>query len=71
MSILEDVKEALTGPKGRPDDGSKGAFWCDDCNVRLRDVEVEADPDADEALSCPECDAEMRFERASGRGCAC
>ena len=68
MSIIDSVKEALvTRPstKSRPDDGSKGAYWCDDCNVRIRDVDLEG-----EAM-CPDCGEEMRFERASGRSCAC
>ncbi|MFB6268704.1 MAG: hypothetical protein ABEH83_02085 [Halobacterium sp.] len=68
MSILGTVKEALTSEpsaKSRPDDGSKGAYWCDDCDVRVRDVDLEGDE------TCPECGEEMRFEHASGRSCAC
>jgi len=68
MSVLSTIKEALTSEpsaKSRPDDGSDGAFWCDDCNVRIRDVDLEGDP------VCPECGEEMRFEGASGRSCAC
>ncbi|EMA20898.1 hypothetical protein [Haloarcula argentinensis] len=68
MSILDSVKEALTSQpetKSRPDDGSKGAYWCDDCGVRIRDVEPEGEP------VCPDCGEEMRFERAAGRDCAC
>ncbi|GGK58080.1 MULTISPECIES: hypothetical protein [Haloarcula] len=68
MSILDSVKEALTSQpetKSRPDDGSKGAYWCDDCGVRIRDVELEGEP------VCPDCGEEMRFERAAGRDCAC
>ena len=32
MSILDSITEALTvqsSTKSRPDDGSKGAYWCD------------------------------------------
>ena len=68
MSILDSVKEALTSQpdaKSRPDDGSKGAYWCDDCSVRIRDVELEGEP------VCPDCGEEMRFERSAGRDCAC
>ncbi|KAA9399504.1 hypothetical protein Har1130_00160 [Haloarcula sp. CBA1130] len=68
MSILDSVKAALTSQpdaKSRPDDGSKGAYWCDDCGVRIRDVELEGEP------VCPDCGDEMRFERAAGRDCAC
>jgi uncharacterized paraquat-inducible protein A len=68
MGIHETVKEAVgTKPtaKSRPDDGAKGAYWCDGCDVRIRDVDLEG-----EAV-CPECGDEMRFEGASGRSCAC
>ena len=49
----------------RPDDGSKGAYWCDDCDNRIRDVDTEYEP------TCPDCGDEMRFERTTGRDCAC
>jgi len=68
MSLMDTVKSALAGgpsAKSTPDDGSKGAYWCDDCNNRIRDVDLEGDP------VCPDCGAEMRFERATGRDCAC
>jgi uncharacterized paraquat-inducible protein A len=68
MSIFNSVKEALTSQpsaKSRPDDGSEGAYWCDDCDVRIRDVDLEGE------ATCPDCGEEMRFERASGRSCAC
>lgn len=38
---------------------------CQDCDVRIRDVDLEGDE------TCPDCGEEMRFERASGRSCAC
>ena len=71
MGLIDSVRDALASPapKGRPDDGSKGAYWCDDCNVRIRDVELGAEPG--EAVTCPDCGEAMRFERASGRDCAC
>ena len=68
MGILDSVKEALTSQpdaKSRPDDGSKGAYWCDDCGVRIRDVDLDGEP------VCPDCGEEMRFERSAGRDCAC
>ena len=68
MSILDSVKEALTSQsetKSRPDDGPKGAYWCDDCGARIRDVELDGEP------TSPDCGEEMRFERAAGRDCAC
>lgn len=74
MSILSTVKEimqASTQSANRGDvtgETSKGAYWCDDCNERLRDIDVKgADPP-----HCPSCGDEMRFERAQGStGCAC
>ena len=47
---------------------SKGAYWCHDCNERLLDLDVEGE----EPPSCPDCGAEMTFERSPGStGCAC
>ena len=67
MGLVDTLKTALASPapKRRPDDGSAGAYWCDDCGVRIRDVELEGEP------VCPDCGAEMRFERATGGDCAC
>lgn len=74
MSILTTVKEimqASTQSANRGDvteEMSEGAYWCDDCSERIRDVNV----DGEEPPSCPTCDEEMRFERAQGStGCAC
>jgi len=71
MGLIDTVKDALESPspKGRPDDGSKGAYWCDDCGTRIRDVELDVDPG--DPVDCPDCGEEMRFERSSGRDCAC
>ncbi len=67
MGLIDSVKEAFSSPspKGRPDDGSKGAYWCTDCSVRIRDVDLDGDP------TCPDCGEEMHFERSTGRDCAC
>lgn len=74
MSILTTVKEimqASTQSANRGDvteETSKGAYWCDDCNERIRDVDAEGEGPP----SCPTCGDEMRFERAQGStGCAC
>ena len=63
MGVLETVKAVVASTSDRPDDGSTGAYWCDDCNNRIRDVDDEP--------TCPDCGAEMRFEPATGRDCAC
>ncbi|WP_226022314.1 hypothetical protein [Halomicrobium salinisoli] len=68
MGLIGTLREALASSpnaKAQPDDGSKGAYWCDDCDVRIRDVDLEGEP------ACPDCGEELRFERASGRNCAC
>lgn len=67
MGLIDSVKAVLasSASTGRPDDGSQGAYWCDDCAVRIRDVDLEGKP------VCPDCGREMRFERATGRDCAC
>ena len=73
MSVLGTVREILAASnqsanRGSGEAASKGAYWCDDCSVRIRDVEV----DGDEAPACPECGGEMHFERsAASTGCAC
>lgn len=67
MGFIESIQTALVSasPTDRPDDKSRGAYWCDDCDIRIRDVDLEGEP------VCPECETEMRFERATGRNCAC
>ncbi|PSQ17675.1 hypothetical protein BRD00_06970 [Halobacteriales archaeon QS_8_69_26] len=74
MSLLATVREILESSTQSPNRGeattteSKGAYWCDDCDVRIRDVDVEGE----EPPSCPDCGDEMRFERsAASTGCAC
>ncbi|TKX76108.1 hypothetical protein EXE46_00900 [Halorubrum sp. GN11_10-6_MGM] len=79
MGIIDTVTDALTGstqsaPGTAGDDGSEGAYWCDDCGVRVRDVDVDAeglDRDGEGVPKCPDCGDPMRFERATGSGCAC
>lgn len=76
FDTLTDVVEASTqrAPETAGDDGSEGAYWCDDCGVRVRDVAVDEegfDRDADGVPVCPNCGESMRFERATGSGCAC
>ncbi|PSP74182.1 hypothetical protein BRC86_06795 [Halobacteriales archaeon QS_3_64_16] len=70
LGTLKETFEASTESPNRGEDSKEtptGAYWCDDCGVRLRDTEVESDsPD------CPDCGEEMRFERSmSSTGCAC
>ena len=65
MGLLDSITSAFESPTDRSDDDSKGAYWCDDCDNRIRDVDIEGEPD------CPDCGGEMRFERSTGRDCAC
>jgi len=65
MGLLDSITSAFESPTDRSDDDSKGAYWCDDCDNRIRDVDIEGEPD------CPDCGDEMRFERSTGRDCAC
>ncbi|WP_276271177.1 hypothetical protein [Haloarcula litorea] len=74
MSIIGTVREVLqastqsTNRGDVTDEESKGAYWCDDCGERVRDVDVEGEAPPD----CPTCGDEMRFERSTGTtGCAC
>ncbi|WP_418281865.1 hypothetical protein [Halorubrum sp. DTA98] len=79
MGLLDTVSEVLANSTQRApgdggDDGSAGSYWCDDCTVRVRDVDVDdegLDRDPDGAPLCPNCAAPMRFEHAGGSGCAC
>jgi len=71
-SVLEESTQQAPGTAG--DDGSEGAYWCDDCGVRVRDIAVDEEGlgrDADGVPRCPDCGDSMRFERATGSGCAC
>ncbi|WP_048077584.1 hypothetical protein, partial [Halorubrum sp. AJ67] len=73
FDTLTDVMEGSTqrAPGTAGDDGSEGAYWCDDCGVRVRDVNVDQegfDRDADGDPVCSDCGESMRFERATGSG---
>ena len=71
MGILDTVRDVLAASTESPNrggagDGSAGAYWCHDCDERIRDVDADGAPD------CPECGAAMEFERSVGStGCAC
>ena len=79
MGLISTVTDALAGstetaPGVAGDDGSEGSYWCDDCGVRVRDVDVDdegLDRDDEGVPACPDCGDAMRFERATGHGCAC
>ncbi|WP_158058578.1 hypothetical protein [Halorussus halophilus] len=80
MSVLTTVKKLLQASTESADRGdvtaeqSAGAYWCHDCNERIRDVEVDIEGEGEgrNALDCPECGDEMEFERSpSSAGCAC
>lgn len=78
MSLITSVGELLN-PSSRSaprtsNDGSRGAYWCDDCAIRVRDVDVESDDldtDPDGEPTCPDCGQPMRFELFKGSSCAC
>ncbi|MEF8791930.1 MAG: hypothetical protein V5A61_17505 [Haloarculaceae archaeon] len=74
MGVLGTIKETLRASTQSADRGdvteneSKGAYWCHDCDERLRDVDVAGDGPPD----CPDCGEAMEFERSVGTtGCAC
>jgi uncharacterized paraquat-inducible protein A len=74
MGILGTVGEMLAASTesanrgGGKGDGSKGAYWCHDCDERIRDVDVAGEEPPD----CPDCAETMAFERShSSTGCAC
>jgi Zn finger protein HypA/HybF involved in hydrogenase expression len=69
MSIFQTVRDALqASSSATTTDESEGAYWCHDCNERIRDVDVEGEGPP----TCPNCDEEMEFERSKGTAnCAC
>ena len=79
MGFMETIAETLKAstqraPETAGDDGSTGAYWCDGCQERVRDVAVDdrgLDVDDEGAPRCPSCGELMRFERTTGSGCAC
>jgi len=80
MGLIDSVSAALepdTDSGERTADGSEqsaGAYWCDDCGVRVRDVDVADEglsTDGDGTPECPDCGEAMRFERSHADACAC
>jgi Zn finger protein HypA/HybF involved in hydrogenase expression len=71
LSAISDVLEASTQSTSRGDvtqNDSEGAYWCHDCEERIRDVAVESET----APDCPGCGDTMSFERSKNTtGCAC
>lgn len=69
MGVIDTISGFLDGPETGTTERSKGAYWCDDCNERIRDVDAEPD---EEPPGCPSCGEGMRFERSpDSGGCAC
>jgi len=77
MGIISTIQDALTAEtastEAAAESESSGAYWCDDCAVRVRDVDVESEGLAfdDGTPQCPDCGSAMRFERSHADGCAC
>ena len=71
LSTIGEVFKASTQSTNRGDvtqNNSEGAFWCHDCQERIRDVDVEGERTPD----CPSCGDAMEFERSKGTSsCAC
>jgi hypothetical protein len=74
MRLINTVTETLKAStesatrSGESSDNSKGAYWCHDCEERIRDINIEGKSPPD----YPECDETMEFERSpSSTGCAC
>lgn len=76
MGIIDSVSSAFAPDTDGTEasERSDGAYWCDDCNVRVRDVDVpEEGLDVTDGgtPACPDCGEPMRFERSYGESCAC
>lgn len=76
MGIIDVVSSAFAPDTENvaASEQSDGAYWCDDCGVRVRDVDVDDDGLAladDGTPECPDCGDEMRFERSHADDCAC
>jgi hypothetical protein len=76
MGLINAVSSAFAPDTESADAGeqSDGAYWCDDCGVRVRDVDVadeNLDVGDDGTPECPECGDAMRFEKSHADGCAC
>lgn len=71
MGLLDSIRSAVETiePGTEARSPLAGAYWCDDCSVRVPVTEDEFD---DETRSCPDCGDAMRFERSpDSGGCAC
>ena len=73
MGLLSTIGEVFktstqTTARGDVTENSDGAYWCHDCQERIRDVDVTGE----EPPTCPSCGDEMEFERSKGTSsCAC
>ncbi|WP_135821645.1 zinc-ribbon domain-containing protein [Halostella litorea] len=73
MGFIDTVRDVLAASNASParggaGDESAGAYWCHDCDERIRDVDAPGDGTPD----CPACGDAMEFERsAASTGCAC
>lgn len=71
LNTIGEVFKASTQSTNRGDvtqNNSEGAFWCHDCQERIRDVDVKGEGTPD----CPSCGDVMEFERSKGTSsCAC
>jgi Zn finger protein HypA/HybF involved in hydrogenase expression len=71
FNTLTAAFKASTQSPNRGDatgDESAGAYWCHDCQERIRDVDHAGEGSPD----CPSCGDQMTFERSVGStGCAC
>lgn len=71
MGLLGSVRNAVDsiGPDTDNQSDLIGAYWCDDCSVRIPVTEDELD---DETRPCPDCGDSMRLDRSPDSGdCAC
>jgi hypothetical protein len=69
VGIITETLKASTeaANRGGTGDSSAGAYWCHDCDERIRDMDVEGDDPPD----CPDCGAAMEFERLALRNRLC
>ncbi|MXV63379.1 hypothetical protein GS429_15165 [Natronorubrum sp. JWXQ-INN-674] len=76
MGLIESIRSAVGAIEPETESETKtdrrsnlaGAYWCDDCSVRVPVTEDEVD----ESRSCPDCGESVQFERSPDSGhCAC
>lgn len=70
MGLLGSIREAVEGiePDANGQADIAGAYWCDECSVRVPVSENELEDER----NCPECGESMRLERSPDSGhCAC